>query len=633
MKKKQCRKTKRKVEKTYDLDNLMKNLSNYLVSDFRDILSDPTFCEEYAHKVSSGDIVAVRQYDWQLDYDMNDAFRFKAEVQIRDLFKRYRFSKDLYSENELRHLAITKYLSVQDRLAALKFNAFPAFVERVLNIAASYISKVLGVYDDEEHHRLCVHGKRATVGIPAREACEAARWNLPISGSLDQIHWFHSEMGGNWMVKDYITKQLKSSNTQIYQCVDELTLTLVPKTFKSLRIIMPNTTIGAYQSSGIGEMIRKRLKKIGYNISTLQEKHRKLARKASLTGKLVTADLSSASDSITDALVKRLLPSDWYSVLAENRVKNVKIDTHKTIETLSFCTMGIGYTFPLQTLIFLSLLKAIEKVYYKFRPNLISVYGDDMIYHKAIHDYVVIIFKWLGFEINKEKTFSQGHFRESCGGDFFRGVDVRPFQPRNDHNNVDRLTYESVLYKYINGLRRRWTEHEIPRTLEFLCHELSRVVDGIKVVPTDYPDDSGVCVVLADLPKFIQEVNYVSPKHIGHGIFRFIYLRYKSKLKEEERHEPYYWAKLRNVRTTDGYLSDWTNNQHQVVNKNSSSLSSAIDRITRVSDLSIPTLKRIRNKQITKSSAEEKDCCDTTYVAVSHSGRYKRQVGHSCFSD
>lgn len=57
----------------------------------------------------------------------------------------------------------------------------------------------------------------------------------------------------------------------------------------------------------------------------------------------------------------------------------------------------------------------------------ISVYGDDIIVPvdeaRSLINYLSI----LGFQTNVDKTYLSGNFRESCGGDFLNGIDVRPF--------------------------------------------------------------------------------------------------------------------------------------------------------------------------------------------------------------
>ena len=51
-------------------------------------------------------------------------------------------------------------------------------------------------------------------------------------------------------------------------------------------------------------------------------------------------------------------------------------------------------------------------------------------------DKVVEVMSFCGFEFNREKTFTTGPFRESCGGHFWGGVDVKPFYIKNLPNDV-----------------------------------------------------------------------------------------------------------------------------------------------------------------------------------------------------
>jgi len=261
----------------------------------------------------------------------------------------------------------------------------------------------------------------------------------------------------------------------------------------------------------------------------------------------VTADLSSASDSISVQLVERLFPPDWLQILEQSRIGVVALPDGSVVQSATFCTMGIGYTFPLQTLVFLALLKAIEATLFKGRINrhTISVYGDDMIYVSSMHPTVVAVFEQLGFVLNVDKTFSEGHFRESCGGDYYHGVDVRPFQPRNGSAFVGPKTYEAMLYKFVNGLLARWSEHEIGRTLRYLTSEIESVTGKCKLVPGDHPDDSGIKCPTLHHWDFLQCVEVSKPKSLGHGVYRFSYLRLVPDEREEVRHVPYYWQRLR----------------------------------------------------------------------------------------
>lgn len=519
----------------------MLKLAQTLIRDFQNNLGDPLFMQDVALACSQQNVLLVRHLLDSIAPNGTVA-QFKATYQIKSVFKRFRFSNDLYTNDQLETQAIQKFLENQERLKCLNVVDLPKYMEAIVVRARKIVASVLGPYDDEECRDLSQFGSRASVGVPLSKACEAERWVVPISGSLDQAMWFSEEIMRSELVYKYLDAQPAGPNGSLFHIVQSLKLTLVPKTFKSLRVIMPNTTIGSYCSMGVGKMIRKRLATIGLNMSSLQKRHRVLARVASRDNTYVTADLSMASDSITGALLKRLLPEDWFSVLTKLRIGKVQIG-NSTTDMETFCTMGIGYTFPLQMLIFYSLLRAIDQ-YFFIDSSLISVYGDDLIYSKRLHFAVVDVFPRMGFLLNEDKSFPDGPFRESCGGDYYLGWDVRPFQPEGVELSVCEKTYESFLYKSINGLLQRWSEEEIPLTLRFLGLELMTVTQSIKRVPAHFAEDSGVQCPTLQSHSFLCDFKLTPVKHLGNGLISFRYLGLKAQDREETRHEPFMWRQL-----------------------------------------------------------------------------------------
>ena len=625
---------RRTVTESYSVDDLMLKTASSLLRDFQSSLNDPCYCSEFLSAIMDKNINKIRETTPAIDMRSDlDTYKFKVQYQMHSIFKRYRFEKDLYTDSELESLAIENFRNTQNRLASLDLDSLPAKTQRVLDLAREYIADTLGAYDGEEHRRLCRFGRRASVGVPARLACEAQRWEIPISGSLNQIAWFDSEMSQIDSIQEYLNRQRTARpEASIYQPIDSLRLTLVPKTFKSFRSIMPNTTIGSYMSFGLGEMIRKRLQRRGYNIATLQERHKFIARQASKGNSLTTADLSNASDSITRSLVERLFPADWFEILEQSRIEKVTLPDGSCAKSLTYCTMGIGYTFPLQTLVFLALLKAIQATlkYRRNSPRLISVYGDDMIYPSLLHTTVCRVFEQIGFVINLDKTFHEGQFRESCGGDYYRGVDVRPFQPRNGSATVGKRAYEATLYKLINGLLMRWDECEIRMTLIFLRSELEALVNRCKVVPVDFPDDSGIKCSRLGCWDFLPTSSAAQPKHIGHGLYRFSYLSLVADVRKETRHEPYLWLVLRDPPRFGLYHSDRDCNLR---------LDTSLQDLIRLKVGIKPTISLLKTKTDDPVSTFRSKISGrrlrrtSTYVTIGHTGRYMRQSGTSCFED
>jgi hypothetical protein len=631
-----------RTNKRYDLDKAFLKIAASLARDFRDHL-DPATTTAYHEAVHKRDIRWLRSLtDGIVLDDCLDPYTYKVRYQLKSLAKRYRFKHDLYTDDELAQDAIQKFLGVQDRLGALDLTCLDVTTRQVVNLTRGIIAKILGDYTDDEHRSLCRFGRKASVGVPARAACTAARWEWPISGSSEQISWFDSEMSQVEVIQNYWSRRFRNGPLlrEQYHETDQLALVLVPKSYKSLRSIMPNTTIGTYLSYGLGEMIRKRLKRVGYDLCVLQEQHKRLARWGSMSvNGNVTADLSSASDSISSELLELLLPSEWFNILRTTRIGNVMLPDGTVVQSKTFCTMGIGYTFPLQTLVFLSLLKAINCLTTRDRRKRlhVSVYGDDLIYPRSIHETVLHVFSRLGFVVNEEKTFVDSHFRESCGGDYYRGVDVRPFQPQNDGNHASLHVYEATLYKWFNGLLRRWTPTEISHTLHEILTLFEQSHIGIKIIPAGYPDNGGIRVSspqLNDL-EILKSFKHVRPKCVGHGIFRFVYLRFISDQRKEDRHEPYLWERLRE----QPLVEPWVDTRGVPVR--SSGLQRKIEELTGqdravVGELTWRKtepggLNSGRRLKTMKHPSPKRGLVAT--VGISGSGCYKRKTGFSRFEN
>lgn len=199
----------------------------------------------------------------------------------------------------------------------------------------------------------------------------------------------------------------------------------VPKDSLIDRPICVEADLNMFFQKGIGTMIRNRLKRCGINLNS-QRRNQSLARIGSITGELATIDLSSASDSISLWICRILLPEDWYEALLLTRSAYVLIDGKWTkLEKVS--SMGNGFTFELESLLFWALAKAVCKNVGASSEHL-TVYGDDIIVPVPASGPLIGLLEALGFSTNINKTFCSGPFRESCGKHYFLGADVSPFK-------------------------------------------------------------------------------------------------------------------------------------------------------------------------------------------------------------
>ena len=198
----------------------------------------------------------------------------------------------------------------------------------------------------------------------------------------------------------------------------------VPKNAKTDRTIVIEPMLNGMFQLGIGDYIARRLEREGVDI-TDQTRNQALAREGSVSGALATLDLSSASDTIARELVYDLLPLDWAHFLSRFRTAWIVRPDGSRCRQEKFSSMGNGFTFPLETLIFYALAKAccVDD------PNssCVSVYGDDIIVPVSRYQLLTKVLKAAGFIPNASKSFADGPFRESCGKDYYLGSDIRPF--------------------------------------------------------------------------------------------------------------------------------------------------------------------------------------------------------------
>jgi hypothetical protein len=189
------------------------------------------------------------------------------------------------------------------------------------------------------------------------------------------------------------------------------------------------------------------------------------AKRGSVSGDYSTLDLSSASDTVSLELVRRLLPPDWFELLMSVRAPLYKWDEVGPIagglrSYEKFSSMGNGYTFPLESLIFAAIVRAVCRR--ASVPFDYAVYGDDIVCPSSVAPAVVVALEALGFVPNKTKSFIDGPFRETCGKDFYRGYDVRPWfiraEPRTE---VDIYILHNVIATHPYGV---WFE----ATLDYL---------------------------------------------------------------------------------------------------------------------------------------------------------------------
>jgi hypothetical protein len=198
-----------------------------------------------------------------------------------------------------------------------------------------------------------------------------------------------------------------------------------------------------------------------------------LAWLGSITGEYATIDLSHASDDVKYQLVRRLFDNTSLReliVLTRSKACEYRGDV---FEPTYYAPMGSGLCFPIECLVFGSIVKGVMDKHRSTLPW--RVYGDDIIVPTQFASEVINRLEELGFTPNKSKSFysDEPGFRESCGGDYMFGEDVRPvyisrFWTGLTHGRASSQTIESC----ISLANRLW---EYKATRGFLIRDLLRL--------------------------------------------------------------------------------------------------------------------------------------------------------------
>lgn len=332
----------------------------------------------------------------------------------------------------------------------------------ILEVARRKISKCLGAYNATE----CEQGMSFTSGASYRlkrrhghpvykysaSRAETSFDNLPKARRLIS----RSPLWSNQPV----FAEGPKPNLQL-EVVAGNRLVSVPKNYKTNRMIAIEPRMNMYVQKGIGGMIRRRLKRVGIDLDKGQETHGDLAHLGSATGGLATIDLSMASDTVSLELVRYLLPPDWLRRLEKSRSQFGVLASGEKYLYRKFSSMGNGYTFELESLIFWALASAVCSTY-GASERLLSVYGDDIIVPGSVAEPLCAMLRTIGFKVNEDKTFVRGRFRESCGKQFLSGYDVTPFYIKDeDRTLIGLFKIHNQLYRWL--IRQRKNGFEFPK--------------------------------------------------------------------------------------------------------------------------------------------------------------------------
>lgn len=499
-------------------------------------------------------------------YESEQARReFDVPYVLSNFFNRYISASEMDSEKDLQAKAARKFLETNmDGVAIDDYVLEHPMMAPVITKMRRLIGELfVEPFQVTELYHMTGHGPNSTTTIAFRDAYLHNK-NVDLKGtkaSLQQLcHYHHWDFQLHDIVVEHSDGHrafLNAWEIPNENVVDYTETSFVPKSFDSLRTMCPEPTVVAFFSQMMAKYLTRLLLKVNIDLRTQPEVHKRLAKLASQHAELfiATIDWSQASDRIWTLLVRAVMSegnapqfyrfmenvcrvgntrvkfsgtlgkegdfgnrkeleiflaehTDTFEIKLDKRQKNVY---HVTcfVETTMFATMGNPITFPLQTLIFWAFLTACTEIHCEENGGDINDYhiptsfGDDGIVDARAYPVIRHYARLLNWKLNDSKSFHEGGFRESCGGDYFSGRYCRPFQPKRpplDHHlnfKQNLLRYQAWLYILANNtvdlcnhLAGSASDIEAWLLYEHRVAGLGRVC----VVPPSYPDGSGLRV-------------------------------------------------------------------------------------------------------------------------------------------
>jgi len=237
-----------------------------------------------------------------------------------------------------------------------------------------------------------------------------------------------------------------------------------PKTAVKPRLISIEPVYNQYIQQGIHSILKRGIGRMAICQYDSASPNWELARQGSIDGTLSTIDLSDASDRVSLSLFEHVFSRFPRFVAYCKASRSATVDTgHGVINLRKFASMGSTVTFPVEALVFtailvmsvmecdglgLSSVRAIAR-----RPGL-RVYGDDIIVPTIYCPKLFENLERFGLKVNQNKSFFSGSFRESCGMDYYKGIQVQPVYqrkhlPQNRHHVEEIISLSSFRDRFL----------------------------------------------------------------------------------------------------------------------------------------------------------------------------------------
>ena len=366
----------------------------------------------------------------------------------------------------------------------------PSF-ERVIRRARDLLSEVFSGFDPQ-----AIHPRHGPGAVSTRETLHGKYTFRCVSPRIRQSYpldaYFYASLGHVCDdVHGFDSVESRESSARVL---------LVPKDSRGPRLISCEPLDFQYVQQGLGRAIVQHLEShplTRWNIHFTDQRPNQVGSLlGSSTGGYATLDLKEASDRVTIGLVRLLFPQPLLEVLMNCRSLSTVLPGGEELTLQKFAPMGSALCFPIMATTIWAILAAglpdadVRKGRkrkaswpYTFDPDSgILVYGDDVIVKAENSAHAISLLESFGLLINRDKSCTSGFFRESCGVDAYKGVEIQPVRIRTVWTSQRCPDAYVSWISYANSFHKLGYLHVYDEIVGILCQVYGQIPDGSLLV-------------------------------------------------------------------------------------------------------------------------------------------------------
>jgi len=232
------------------------------------------------------------------------------------------------------------------------------------------------------------------------------------------IYVFMNEDGGNSSEEDFSPSSIL----------------FVPKDSRGPRVICCEDSRRMYAQKSLQKALYRAVETSRRFAQRVNFTDQSYNQKATFDPNLATLDLKDASDRVSLDLVMDVFPQNLQRYMLACRSPEAVLPNGDTVVLNKFAPMGSALCFPVLALVVYTC--ATSAIHLAGGPHPakqehVLVYGDDIIVPNEYASVVIKALESVGLLVNKQKSFIDSRFRESCGQDTFDQSTVTPLRQKH----------------------------------------------------------------------------------------------------------------------------------------------------------------------------------------------------------